>query len=214
MEVTNITYGNPTIEYRKLLSESGLVDDLFLKLKENNFPNNDSELVKDELNELVDYLGSMLDPSNEAFLKRYKAYDRSLSQVIISTFKQRNIDVEELVKEVFSDIRILIFKLKFYYQRPRPYQLAQYFKLKLFPYSSHSDDTPSYPSGHVVQSYVVLNVIGNKYPNEYQFCKEMIDDVAYSRLYLGLHYATDNDFGKLVGKEILKHKAFAKKYGI
>jgi hypothetical protein len=29
-----------------------------------------------------------------------------------------------------------------------------------------------------------------------------------------LHYSSDNDFARIVGKEILKHKEFAKKYGI
>ena len=52
--------------------------------------------------------------------------------------------------------------------------MAQYFKLKLFAYQSFSSDTPSYPSGHTLEAYVVLNVIANKFPNEYQFCKEMI----------------------------------------
>jgi hypothetical protein len=214
MEMNNVTYGNPTIEYKKILTETCLVSDLFAKLKSESFPSNDSELTKDELNEIVDYLASIKETDNVAFLKRYKAYDRSLSQVLISTFKQRNLDLDELVKEIISDIRALIFKLKYYYQRPRPYQLADYYKLALFPYTSHSDDTPSYPSGHGVEAYVILNIIGNKYPKEYSFCKEVIDDVMLSREYLGLHYSSDNDFAITVGKEILKHKEFAKKYGI
>ena len=36
----------------------------------------------------------------------------------------------------------------------------------------------------------------------------MIDDVAYSRNYLGLHYATDNDFAYQVAQEILKNNDF------
>jgi len=42
----------------------------------------------------------------------------------------------------------------------------------------------------------------------------MIDDVAYSRNYLGVHYTTDNDFAYQVAQEILKNNEFAKKYGI
>lgn len=214
MEINNVTYGNPSIEYKKILTEPCLVNSLFEKLKLEKFPSNGSELTKDELNQIVDYLASMKEPDNESFLKRYKAYDRSLSQVLISTFKQKNLDLEDLVKEIIFDIRGLIFKLKYHYQRPRPYQLADYYKLALFPYNSHSSSTPSYPSGHGVEAYVILNVIGNKYPEQYSFCKEVIDDVMYSREYLGLHYASDNDFARIIGKEILKHKEFAKKYGI
>ena len=113
-----------------------------------------------------------------------------------------------------KDIAPLLLKLKYHFQRPRPRQVAQYYKLKLFPYQSFSADTPSYPSGHTLEAYVILNVIANKFPNEYQFCKEMINDIAYSRIYLGLHFATDNDFAKFVGQEILKHPNFTKKYEI
>jgi len=214
MNLNQVTYGNPTKEHKLYLEKDSLVDDLFTKLKEDFFPTNDSELVKDELNELVDYVNSISDEENKAFLTRYKAYDRSLIQVITSTFKLKGIDVETLCEDIINDIRNLIYKLKYFYQRPRPYQLAQYFKLKLFPYNSFSASTPSYPSGHTLEACVILNVISDKYPNEYQFCKEMIDDIAYSRLYLGLHYPTDNDFAKEVAKEILKHPKFTKKYGI
>ena len=214
MDLNQVTYGNPTIEHKVFLEEDSLVDDLFLKLKEDFFPTNDSELVKDELNEIVDYINSISDEENKAFLTRYKAYYRSLIQVITTTFKQKGIDVENLCEDIISDIKNLLYKLKYFYQRPRPYQLAQYYKLKLFPYNSFSASTPSYPSGHTLEAYVILNVIADKYPNEYQFCREMIDDVAYSRLYLGLHYPTDNDFAKEVAKEILKHPKFTQKYGI
>lgn len=214
MNLNQVTYGNPTIEQKKHLEEISIVDDLFLKLKDDYFPETSSELVKDELNEIVDYLKDISSEDNQSFLARYKSYDRSLLQVIISTFQEKGIDVEELCTEILKDVNPLLLKLKYHFQRPRPSQVAQYYKLKLFPYQSFSADTPSYPSGHTLQAYVILNVIANKYPSEYQFCKEMINDVGYSRIYLGLHFATDNDFAKFVGQEILKHPDFTKKYEI
>jgi hypothetical protein len=214
MNLNNITFGNPTIEQKKFLNETSIVDDLFLKFKDEKFPDNDSELVKDELNELVDMTEMLSEPQNASFLARYKSYDRSLSHVIITTFKQKGLDVEELTVDIIEDLKPLLIKLKYYYQRPRPKQLAQYYKLAMFPYNSFSADTPSYPSGHTLEAYVILNVIANKFPNEFQFCKNMINDVADSRLHLGLHYVTDNEFAIQVAKEILKHKAFTEKYGI
>jgi len=215
MEFNDLTYGNPNVEEVSFIQENGLVDDLFEILKSKLvYPKNDSELVKEELNEIVDCLGAMAKPENQNYLKRYKSYDRHLIQALSSIFKQRNIEVEDLCTDIVKDIQNLIYKLKFYNQRPRPKQIAQYYKLKLFPYKSFSAHTPSFPSGHTVEAMVVLNVIGNKYPAEYPFCKELIEDIAYSRVYLGHHFPSDNEGAREVGEEILKHPEFAKKYGI
>lgn len=214
MNLNNITFGNPTVEQKKFLDEVSIVDDLFLKFKQEKFPENDSELVKDELNELVDMTEMLSETQNASFLARYKSYDSSLSHVIVTTFKQKGIDVEQLTNDVFNDLKPLLIRLKYFYQRPRPKQIAQYYKLAMFPYNSKSADTPSYPSGHTLEGFVLLNVISNKYPNEYQFCNDMIEDIANSRLCLGLHYQTDNDFSFKIGEEILKHKSFTEKYGI
>jgi hypothetical protein len=214
MEFNDITYGNPTQDQLAFINGTCLVDDLFDTFKDLVIPKNDSELVKDELNEIKDSIDIVLQPENQNYLKRYLAYDRHLIQAISSIFKQKDIEVEELITEIVKDIQNLIFKLKFHYQRPRPFQLAQYYKLKLFPYKSLSANTPSYPSGHTIQSIVILNVIGNKYPTEYQYCKELIEDITYSRIYLGVHFPSDNDGGREIGKAILKHPEFTKKYGI
>ena len=214
MEFNDLTYGNPTHDQLGFIQGTCLVDDLFDTFKDAVVPKNDSELVKDELNEVADSLGLMSQPENQNYLKRYLAYDRNLIQAISSIFKQKDIEVEELVTEIVKDIQNLIFKLKYQIQRPRPYQLAQYYKLKLFPYKSFSAHTPSYPSGHTIEAIVILNVLGNKYPTEYQYCKELIEDIAYSRVYLGHHYPSDNEGGREIGKAILKHPEFTKKYGI
>lgn len=214
MKLNDLTYGNPTHEQLGFIQGTCLVDDLFDTFKDAIVPKNDSELVKDELNEVADSLAVMSQPENQNYLKRYLAYDRNLIQSISSIFKQKDIEVEELVTEIVVDIQNLIFKLKYHIQRPRPFQIAQYYKLKLFPYKSFSAHTPSYPSGHTTQAIVILNVLGNKYPTEYQYCKELIEDIAYSRIYLGHHYPSDNDGGRELGKAILKHPEFTKKYGI
>jgi len=214
MEFNDLTYGNPTQDQLVFIQGTCLVDSLFDTFKDLVIPKNDSELVKEELNEISDSLAIVAQPDNESYLKRYLAYDRNLIQAISSIFKQKEIEIEELVTDIVVDIQNLIYKLKFHYQRPRPYQLAQYYKLKLFPYKSFSAHTPSYPSGHTIQAIVILNVIGNKYPTEYQFCKELIDDIIYSRIYLGHHFPSDDDGGREIAKAILKYPEFTKKYEI
>lgn len=214
MDMNSLSYGNPTKEVLDYILKDSFLDSIFLELKNEPIPSNDSELTKDELNEIVDSISAVSDEENQEYLKRYKAYDKNLLQTIVSVFKEENIDVEEYCIEIAKDLKPLILKLKFHFQRPRPFQLAYAYKLKLFPYKSNTDDSPSLPSGHTLQAFVILNVIGNKHPHVYKFCKEIIEDIANSRVYLGLHYPSDNDFAKLVGSKILKNPEFTKKYGI
>jgi hypothetical protein len=214
MELNQVTYGNPKQSVKLLLSKKGLVDSLFEELKNTDMPLNDSELTKEELNEVAEGILLLEDKENDYFLKRYKSYDRSLIQSLTTIFKQRGIDIEEVCMQIQDDINPLIAKLKVHFNRPRPYQLANYYKLKLFPFDSFSANTASYPSGHTIQACVMLNVIGSMHPVQYKYCKNIIDDVAESRINLGLHYPSDNDFALEVAEKILKHKEFSKKYGI
>ena len=214
MELNQVTYGNPKQSVKLLLSKKGLVDSLFEELKNTDMPLNDSELTKEELNEVAEGILLLEDKENDYFLKRYKSYDRSLIQSLTTIFKQRGIDIEEVCMQIQDDINPLIAKLKVHFNRPRPYQLANYYKLKLFPFDSFSANTASYPSGHTIQACVMLNVIGSMHPVQYKYCKNIIDDVAEIRINLGLHYPSDNDFALEVAEKILKHKEFSKKYGI
>ena len=217
--LNKVTYGNLSDYYLDIYKTNCIADAVIPILDEKygsklNFPLNNSETVKQELNDMVQMVSSANDESNSDHLRRYIRYDRNLLQSIISAFTTKGIDVTEICNSVYEDVTPAIVKLKQKYQRPRPYQLAQYYKLKLFPYNTKSGHTPSYPSGHTIQSYIILNIIGNKHPQAYGFCKKFIEDIALSRVYLGLHYPSDNDASFIIAQEIMKLKPIIEKYKI
>lgn len=215
MEFLNlVTYGNPSIENKEKLEKNTIVMDLYKELSKSDYPANDSEEVKNELEEIVQSMKDLDNDENAPYLVRYINYDRGLITLLIKTLSEMGVKEEITIRSIFDDISPLILKLKYKYQRPRPYQLAQYYKLKLFPFKSDSAGTPSFPSGHTIQSQVILGVLGQKYPKYYSQFKKMAEDIGYSRIYLGLHYPSDNDFGHLVAQRILEHPEFVKKYGI
>jgi len=213
MELDLITYGNPTIEQIPYLESQSYLDELLPELKTYTFPKNSSEATKEELNQLVDYLKTV-NGKNE-FLSRYKGYDRSLRKSFSDFFLKDVEDKDEIVaqiNDIITDVSPLIMKLKFYFQRPRPYQLSQYYKLKLFPYESRSADSPSFPSGHAYLGRIITEVIGNHKPQTYALMQKILNDICYSRVYLGLHYQSDIDVGIFCADKVLSNKQFKEKY--
>ena len=210
-----ITWGNPLQKHLPYLEDrKDFLDPLIPQLTKFSFPKNSSKGAREELNLLVDYVDAL--KSDEEALKRYKAYDKSLTAVLAQVVVEQNLGDKgvSLIDQLIDDTKPLIVKLKFHFQRPRPYQLAQYYKLKLFPYQSQSNDSPSFPSGHTLQSRVICDVLGNHFPEKYDYFDRVAKDVEYSRLYLGCHYPSDNDYSLFIAETILSSKEFKKKYSL
>lgn len=214
MEINQLSYGNPTHEQLLSIQDVGLVDNIYLSQQDIAPPLNDSEQVQEELNEIVNCLNSIADESNIEYLKRYKSYDRNLTQALISILADKSVDIEEICPQITDDIKSVITKIKYHHQRPRPYQLAQALKLMLFPRNSVTSNSPSYPCEHTVMAKVILTVVGNKHPAIFPFCRELIEDIATSRIYLGLQYRSDTTYAKQLADAILTNSDFAKKYNI
>jgi hypothetical protein len=152
---------------------------------------------------------------NEEIMSRYLNYDEHFGDVIKTYCKEKiGVDMDEVIDSITKDGYYVLVKLKFFYQRPRPYQLAQYLRARLFPYKASSALTPAYPSGHSFESYALAEFIGSKYPEHYQFLTDLALDISISRLFLGLHFASDLDFGRFAAKKYVGSKQFASKYGI
>jgi hypothetical protein len=213
MELDDITYGNPNNIQLKFLQENNYLDVLFEELSTYTFPANSSEATKEELNEIVDAIKT-LDGKDE-YIKRYQLYDKNISGYFKHGLIKGGEDekkVIELVDSIIQDTLPLLTKLKFNFQRPRPYQLAEYYKLKLFPYPSLSSDSPSFPSGHAYQSRILTEVIGNHYPKTYAFMQKVFNDICYSRLYMGVHYQSDIDVAIFCADKVLANADFKKKF--
>jgi hypothetical protein len=208
-----VTYGNPNDELLPYL-EKGEFDFVYESLKKYPFPKNTSETTRDEMRELIS-IQNAPEQKNEEIMSRYLNYDEHFGDVIKTYCKEKiGVDMDEVIDQITKDGYYVLVKLKFFYQRPRPYQLAQYLRARLFPYKASSALTPAYPSGHSFESYALAEFIGSKYPEHYQFLTDLAHDISISRLFLGLHFASDLDFGRFAAKKYVGSKQFASKYGI
>lgn len=211
---TNLAYGNPNLTQKTIIEKQSILDILFSDFENSPFPSNESQVTKNELNEISKYINTIQIPANKNLLDNYLMLDRNFRQSIVNTFKEHNIDIEDLVNNISDDIQPLLLRLKYYYNRPRPFQLAAAYNLKLFPFESKTAGSPSYPSGHTLLGKVALTVIGIKYPDYEELCDNLINITSYSRIYLGHHYQSDNDFAIEIADAILKNKKFCLKYNL
>jgi|694.fasta_scaffold63889_4 hypothetical protein len=211
----SITWGNPFQKHLPYLEENASpLEKHIPQLTNFTFPKNSSKGTREELNQLVDYIEEL--KKDEQALKRYRAYDISLTRVFAQVIMEQNLGEKgaDIVDKLLDETLPLLIKLKFYFQRPRPYQLAEHYKLKLFPFESKSADSPSYPSGHALQSKLICHVLGNHFPEKFDYFERLAKDIEYSRLYMGIHYQSDVDYSLYIAEVIIRDKDFKAKYGL
>ena len=214
LNINEISFGNPTNAQKLLIGKSSFLNKVFAENIGTPIPLNDSDITKEELNEIAERLDDISNEVNEEHLKRYLYSDQNLAQFLINNLKAPKLDLQKLILEIVEDVDPLIMKLKFRYNRPRPAQLAHYYKLAIFPYNISKIDTPSFPCRTVILTYLVCEIAGNRFPNLYEKAQGIIDYVASSRSYLGVNYNTDIEFAFQIGKAVITDDEFTKKYKI
>jgi hypothetical protein len=209
-----ITWGNPTIRGKELIEQKSIFDKHIPKLIEFSFPKNSSKATREELNILVDYTNLL--NSNDEYKKRYQVYDQSLEKTFAQVIIDQNLGDRgiQIIDKLIDECLPFLAKLKYHFQRPRPFQLANYYKLKLFPHISYSGYSPSFPSGHTFQASLICYVLGNNFPEKFDYFEKLAKDIELSRLYLGVHYPSDNDFSLYCVEVITKDKEFREQFSI
>jgi len=114
-------------------------------------------------------------------------------------------DEDKQIKELINDSRPIIKKLKNYFNRPRPKKLAKNFGIKLEGIELDSMKTPSYPSGHSTQGYLIAEVLKDKYPNKSKELDKKARDISDSRNIARAHYKSDSELGKKLGLDMAKY---------
>ena len=209
----DIKYGNPSREDVHNIKVKSYLDEILPSMLKSVPFRNSSIGTKEELNKLVTYAKYT---ENSA---RRNIFDGDLVPYMEGLFVNNGADAEDVhktVNDLVIDILPVITKLKYEFQRPRPFQLACYYNLAFYPAFSKYVSSPSYPSGHTVLCLVIAEVLSYQYATVFPGCHEVMTkfsgEVMESRLYLGVHYPSDNTFGCEVANAILLNSKFRQKY--
>lgn len=186
------------IEYAKT---KGLFKNLDLsKYLHKNPPKNSSMRTYHELMYLKDL------PEDIEYVKEHD----DIESIFESVCNENNVDYpKDLVKELINSSAGLIHELKWNYNRPRPYQMAEHYNIKLGGTTLESMKTPSYPSGHSTQGILIGKVLQTKLPINTDAFLEAGKRISYSRNIGRAHYPSDSELGEIIGNrmyEYIKHK--------
>ena len=156
-------------------------------------PDNDSRTTVAELRELSNI------EENDAFAE-------SMDDVM-ETFRPhaKELGLEEYIDRIIKESVKFIMELKYHYNRPRPHQVASFLGMDLKGSTMlDSMKTPSYPSGHAIQGYLIADILSKHNPSNSDVYQGLGEDIAHSRIIAKAHYPSDKSYGKIVSRALFK----------
>ena len=97
-------------------------------------------------------------------------------------------------------------ELKKHYNRPRPSVIAKKMNIDIGSIvDMDSAKTPSYPSGHSAQAYLLAMLFSSDFPKAKKDLMKLAKDTSYSRNMAKAHYKSDSVFGIKIGKAMYNH---------
>ena len=161
------------------------------------------DIKSEELKSEIFYLNSL--PLDQEFVEEG---DRVL-QCFYNYLRKNDLHLSsnqlDLLNDSLYEITPIIFELKYFYNRPRPYQVAPKLDLPLEYLEIESAETPAYPSGHSTQGIFIGHFLGDLFPDHKENLIEIGNNIGISRLIGRLHYPTDDILGKYLGYSLYKH---------
>ena len=160
-------------------------------------PANDSNETRTELFKLLAYNDGVID---RGMVEKYDDMIKPFMELV----EKHNVDVtKDDLQQIIDEGAKFTLKIKYKYNRPRPYQIAEHYGIEDF--KRHKLDTaktPSYPSGHALQGRLIGLILTDKDPkhqNQYMAVSQKISD---SRIMARAHYPSDKEYGEKLADEL------------
>jgi hypothetical protein len=213
--MTELRYGNLTKELQSQLGVKNIFTEYLAEFSFIEYPN-----YYESSQEIISIIKTQESAEKSGKWEAIKSFcdlwDSDLILALEKTLDMLDIPFDdeyiEYLTKVTEDLGSFIVQLKNHYQRPRPFQVAFYTEQNLHPYDSVSAQSPSYPSGHAMQSYLICNIIAYHYEEKKEQLLKIAKQIADSRIIMGIHYPSDNSFGIQVVKELMLKDDIKEKY--
>jgi hypothetical protein len=213
--MTELRYGNLTKELQSQLEVKNIFTEYLAEFSFIEYPN-----YYESSQEIISIIKAQESAEKSGKWEAIKSFcdiwDADLIVALEKTLDMLDIPFDdeyiEYLTKVTEDLGAFVVQLKNHYQRPRPFQVAFYTEQNLHPYDSVSAQSPSYPSGHAMQSFLIFNIIAYHYEDKKEQLLKIAKQIADSRIIMGIHYPSDNAFGIQVVKELMLKDDIKQKY--
>ena len=133
-------------------------------------------------------------------------YDDEFDWAFKKVVEEAGLEYDEVYfKKLIKEAASITIRLKYKFNRPRPFQLSEYYNIKLGGTTLESMKTPSYPSGHSTQGILIGKVLQTKLPINTDAFLEAGKRISYSRNIGRAHYPSDSRLGEEIGTEMYRY---------
>ncbi len=197
LELNEMTYNEGANEKHQSRIDQPitLFEDISISLQP--FPENTSKKTLEE----VKYLSDI--EEDREFVKEHD----KVSKVFGKLHKDLGLEFnKDEAKKYNRESAKHIMELKYKYQRPRPYQIAEFYGINLNGVDLDSMKTPSYPSGHATQGYLLGMIYSERYPQYNEEFIRLAEDIAESRIIGKAHYPSDKKAGIELAEKLFENR--------
>lgn len=168
-------------------------------------PENGSPDTYQELLRMANEIRLMDSDEQEDIIEKYDNFFPSFEKVC----KKNNLVFpKKYMEDLIDEAGEIIIKLKYKYNRPRPFQLAPILGIDLRSDIVDSANTPSFPSGHACQGKLIANVLSKIYPEYTEKFNKIAEEIAYSRYIGGVHFPSDLVYGEELADWMVNYVVF------
>ena len=145
-----------------------------------------------------------LERATETVKQQYLNCDEDSSYYIKKYMEDNDLEYDnDNIEFMEKQCSPVIRHFKNFFNRPRPYQIADRLGMKFDPYVTPTAQTPSYPSGHAVQPRVVAHYYAEKYPEHSEGLYRGAHICGWGRVQAGLHYPSDYTAGIQIADDLM-----------
>lgn len=187
-KLVDLKYKNLTFHNRPTELENTIPIKYFDKIQSPS--SNDSEQTKKELL----YTQKLTTSRKPEIIDTVLTIDKDPLIIFKHFLSKRTLYFPELqFNQLYSILYEIVLDIKYYYNRPRPNQIAEFYNINLDIISTKTHHTPSYPSGHTAYAALAYELLTELYPEYNTKFKELLSKVSKARLIQGIHFESDNE---------------------